>query len=315
MARFVEQRGRTGVARGGAAGRARAPSRAAASGADPDGHQARLFAQPAAPRLSGAAPQIAGACRSRSDWIEFAGGLVEIGHGGAGFAFDNETPRHKVWLEPFRLASRPVTCGEYLDFIDDGGYRGPNSGCRTGGRPYVPKAWEAPLYWRREDGGWSIFTLSGLRRLDPAEPIVTSAITKPKPMPNGPASGCRPRRNGRLRPRAFRSLAISPTAAISIRRRSLRRTLRLTPPRGRGRCSAMSGNGRRVPISPIRVFAPPRAQSANTTANLCVARWYCGAALPSPRRGTRERLIVISFRPRRAGLSPGCGLRRTVDAG
>src|SRR5689334_16390498 len=56
-------------------------------------------------------------------WIEFAGGLREIGHDGSGFAFDNEGPRHKVWLEPYRLASHPVSCGDYLDFIADGGYR------------------------------------------------------------------------------------------------------------------------------------------------------------------------------------------------
>jgi ergothioneine biosynthesis protein EgtB len=106
------------------------------------------------------------------DWVEFAGGLCEIGFAGAGFAFDNERPCHKVWLEPFRLASRPVTCGEYLEFIEDGGYRRPEFWLSDGWAAVGQHGWEAPLYWRREEGGaWSIFTLSGTRRLNPAEPI------------------------------------------------------------------------------------------------------------------------------------------------
>jgi ergothioneine biosynthesis protein EgtB len=106
------------------------------------------------------------------DWVEFAGGLCEIGHRGIGFAFDNETPRHKVWLEPFRLASRPVTCGEYCDFIEDGGYRRPEFWLSDGWVTVCQQGWQMPLYWRREEGGaWSIFTLSGCRRLSPAEPV------------------------------------------------------------------------------------------------------------------------------------------------
>jgi ergothioneine biosynthesis protein EgtB len=106
------------------------------------------------------------------EWLEFAGGLCEIGHQGTGFAFDNETPRHKVWLEPFRLASRPVTCGEYLDFIDDGGYRRPEFWLSDGWATVSRQGWQMPLYWRRDGGGaWSIFTLGGCRRLNPAEPV------------------------------------------------------------------------------------------------------------------------------------------------
>jgi ergothioneine biosynthesis protein EgtB len=106
-------------------------------------------------------------------WVEFTGGLCEIGHHGAGFAFDNETPRHKVWVEPFRLASRPVTCGEYRDFIEDGGYRRPEFWLSDGWAIACQQDWQMPLYWRREEenGAWSIFTLSGCRRLRPAEPV------------------------------------------------------------------------------------------------------------------------------------------------
>ena len=108
---------------------------------------------------------------SAKGWVEFAGGLVEIGHGGAGFAFDNEGPRHKVWLEPFRLASHPVSCGDYLEFIADGGYGRPDFWLSDGWATVQREGWQAPLYWRRYDDEWRIFTLSGERRIEPSEPV------------------------------------------------------------------------------------------------------------------------------------------------
>ncbi len=105
-------------------------------------------------------------------WHAVAGGLRQIGHGGAGFAFDNETPRHKVWLEPFRLACRLVTCGDYLAFIEAEGYRRPEFWLSEGWAAAQQQGWTAPLYWRREATGWSVFTLTGRRALDPAEPVV-----------------------------------------------------------------------------------------------------------------------------------------------
>jgi ergothioneine biosynthesis protein EgtB len=104
-------------------------------------------------------------------WLDFAGGLKEIGYQGTDFAFDNETPRHKVWLEPFRLAARPVTCGDYLEFIDEGGYTRPEFWLSDGWATVRQQGWEAPLYWQSEDAEWSIFTLSGRRRLNPGEPV------------------------------------------------------------------------------------------------------------------------------------------------
>jgi ergothioneine biosynthesis protein EgtB len=106
------------------------------------------------------------------EWAEFAGGLVEIGHAADGFAFDNETPRHRVWLEPFRLASRPVTCGEFAAFIAAGGYGEPEFWLSEGWAIVRQQGWEAPLYWHGADDGWRVFTLSGEKRLDPAEPVV-----------------------------------------------------------------------------------------------------------------------------------------------
>jgi ergothioneine biosynthesis protein EgtB len=109
--------------------------------------------------------------RPAGAWAEFAGGLEEIGHAAPGFAFDNEGPRHKVWVEPFRLAAHPVCCGEYLDFIADGGYRRPEFWLSEGWAAVQQQGWQAPLYWRCDEGEWRIFTLSGERPVDPAEPV------------------------------------------------------------------------------------------------------------------------------------------------
>ena len=102
-------------------------------------------------------------------WVDFEGGVHPIGHRGDGFAFDNETPRHEVLLSPYRLASRPVTCSEYADFIADGGYRRPEFWLSDGFALAQREAWNAPLYWH--DGG-RIFTLMGLRPRRPDEPVV-----------------------------------------------------------------------------------------------------------------------------------------------
>ncbi len=125
---------------------------------------------PLLPAYQAPQPQIA-APAAPAGWIDFAGGLVEVGHNGGGFAFDNETPRHKVWLEPFRLATHPVSCGEFLAFIEAGGYRHPEFWLSDGWATVRAEGWEAPLYWRRDDSGWSIFTLGGVRRLNPSEPV------------------------------------------------------------------------------------------------------------------------------------------------
>ena len=118
------------------------------------------------------APGPTGTGSLRCAWLGFPGGLRQIGHDGPGFAFDSEGPRHKVWLEPFRLASRPATCEEYLAFIEDGGYRRPTHWLSDGWAAAQAQGWEAPLYWRRDaSGGWRIFTLGGERALDPAEPL------------------------------------------------------------------------------------------------------------------------------------------------
>jgi ergothioneine biosynthesis protein EgtB len=104
-------------------------------------------------------------------WLDFEGGLVEMGHAGDGFAFDNEGPRHRTWVDPFALATRLVTCGEYAAFIDDGGYRRPEFWLSAGWDCVKQRDWQAPAYWHRDGDGWSVFTLSGLHAMRPDEPV------------------------------------------------------------------------------------------------------------------------------------------------
>jgi ergothioneine biosynthesis protein EgtB len=104
-------------------------------------------------------------------WREFEGGVVEIGHDGEGFAFDNESPRHHAYLEPYALADRPVTCGEWLEFIADGGYARAEFWLSEGWNTVMSEHWQAPLYWSMGDEGWEIFTLAGPRPVDPNEPV------------------------------------------------------------------------------------------------------------------------------------------------
>jgi ergothioneine biosynthesis protein EgtB len=96
-----------------------------------------------------------------ASWIHRDGGLVEVGHGGDGFCFDNEQPRHKVYLKPFELASRMVTCGEYLDFMRDGGYERAELWLSDGWETVKAQGWRAPLYWFEAEGEWRVFTLRG----------------------------------------------------------------------------------------------------------------------------------------------------------
>ncbi len=106
------------------------------------------------------------------DWYEFSAGIHEIGHAGPGFCFDNELPRHKVYLQDFRLASRLVTNAEYLAFIDAGGYQDPRLWLSDGWDWRVAQGRSHPLYWRRGEDGWQEFTLSGAQALDPSRPVV-----------------------------------------------------------------------------------------------------------------------------------------------
>jgi len=104
-------------------------------------------------------------------WVDNDGGLFEIGHAGGAFAFDNESPRHSVHLEPFSIAEGPVTCGRWLEFIDDGGYQRPELWLSDGWAAVQGSDWGSPLYWFEEGGAWQVFTLRGPRPVDPSETL------------------------------------------------------------------------------------------------------------------------------------------------
>ena len=111
-----------------------------------------------------------------SSWAEFPGGLVTIGNtgcSGAGgeFCFDNEGPVHSTYLEPFALARTPVTCADWLAFMDDGGYGRADLWLSEGWAAVNAGSWSCPGYWSRAGDAWELFTLNGPRPVDPAEPV------------------------------------------------------------------------------------------------------------------------------------------------
>ena len=120
-------------------------------------------------RLATAAPPL--------NWIEMPGGTARVGHAGEGFCFDNETPRHAVLLAPYRIADRLVTCGEYAQFISDGGYQRPQLWLSDGWAAVQAGGWRAPAYWiapgdpRAPAAHWQVFGLDGVRPLDPSAPV------------------------------------------------------------------------------------------------------------------------------------------------
>jgi ergothioneine biosynthesis protein EgtB len=106
-------------------------------------------------------------------WLNFKGGQVAIGHTGDGFAFDNESPRHEVLLQPYALATRPVNHGDWLLFMNDGGYRDPRWWMSAGWDWVQAQQLQAPLYWQPDGaGGWTNFTLHGRAPIDPHTPVV-----------------------------------------------------------------------------------------------------------------------------------------------
>ncbi len=112
-------------------------------------------------------------------WHSYSAGLCEVGHagaalgagGGVDFFFDNEGPRHQVWLADFALASRLVTNGEYLEFMQDGGYTRAELWLAEGWDAINAHHWRAPLYWQQRDGQWLHFTLHGLQPIAPSDPV------------------------------------------------------------------------------------------------------------------------------------------------
>ena len=106
------------------------------------------------------------------NWIQYEGGLKEIGFTGDGFFYDNEQPRHKAFLNDFNLASRLITNGEYIEFINSGAYDKDELWLSDGIATVRQNDWNAPLYWENKDGEWWHYTLQGFRKVILDEPVV-----------------------------------------------------------------------------------------------------------------------------------------------
>jgi ergothioneine biosynthesis protein EgtB len=130
-----------------------------------------FFSNPLRPAYAPAPRRSARAASPALELLPRDGGVVQIGAPAAGFAFDNERPRHREALSSHALASRPVTCREWLAFMEDGGYRRPELWLSDGWAAVERGGWAAPLYWEPDGAGFSVFTLSGSRPLDADEPV------------------------------------------------------------------------------------------------------------------------------------------------
>lgn len=132
-----------------------------------------FYANPLLPayRTSDATMPAPGKDAVGTQWLMFEAGLRDIGHAGEGFAYDNESPRHRVWLDAFSLAAHCVANADYLQFIAEGGYERPEYWLSDGWNTLREQGWSAPLYWEKIDGDWRQFTLAGMRQIDPAQPV------------------------------------------------------------------------------------------------------------------------------------------------
>lgn len=108
---------------------------------------------------------------TQTNWTSFQDGIYEFGYPGDEFCFDNELPRHQALVQRFELSNRLVTCGEYLDFMEDQGYSRPELWLSLGWQTVCDQQWTAPLYWRQSAGRWLEYTLAGVREVDPSQPV------------------------------------------------------------------------------------------------------------------------------------------------
>ncbi len=131
-----------------------------------------FYANPMRPAYRRGKPQRPSREPGALKWLDYEGGVADIGAGCRGFAFDNERPRHSVLIDGFALANRPILNGEFRHFIDDDGYRRPELWLSDGWDRIRDEQWSAPLYWEQSDGEWQVFTLCGMQRLDDARPLV-----------------------------------------------------------------------------------------------------------------------------------------------
>ncbi len=220
-------------------------------------------------------------------WVDVEGGLVEIGHRGAGFSFDNELPLHQVHLEPYRLADRLVTNAEWLAFMADGGYRRPELWLSDGWARVRAEGWEAPFYWTEVDGVWFEHTLHGTWPVEP----------RPAGLARQPLRGRRVRRLGRQAAPDRGRVGARRALCAPRRRRQPRRHRDVPSAAGRpvdgqrcARRTATVGSGPPRPTCPTRASTPrPGAigeYNGKFMSNQMVLRGGCAITSPGHTRAS-----------------------------
>ncbi len=248
------------------------------------------------------------------NWVSFAGGLRSIGHGSAGFAFDNEGPRHQVYAAAFALADRLVTNREYLEFVEDGGYERPEFWLSDGWYARTRNGWATPLYWESNKGERQEFTLEGMRALVLDEPVCHLSYYE--------ADAFARWAGARLPTEAEWEIAATPGESTPLG--NFLESGRFHPARPMDENKAlsgsapdnstvMSGNGRKAHTPPTPDFARQPGRLASTTASSCAISLFCGAVPAARRARTSGPPIAISSPPRPAGNSRASGWRVMSD--
>ena len=217
-------------------------------------------------------------------WLPFTGGLTEIGHHGEHFAFDNESPRHQVFLRPYQLASRLVSNREYLAFMADGGYSRHELWLSEGWDRVNQHGWQAPLNWREDQpgaGAWHEFTLHGLAALELDAPVCHVSFFE--------ADAYARWADARLPTEAEWEHAAASTGQPDARPEALVQTQVLHPqPASGSGLTQLFGSVWQWTASAYLGYPgsrPQQGRSANTTANSCATSLYCAAAHAPQRPG------------------------------
>ena len=199
------------------------------------------------------------------DFVAFDGGVYEIGHAGGGFAFDNEEPRHKAYVDRFLLANRLVTNGEYLAFMEDGGYRRPELWMSEGWATVQANEWSEPFYWERaaEADGWRHYTLAGMRDVDPREPVTHLSWYEADAYARWADARLPTEQEWEV------AAATQPIRGNFVEQDRLHPAPPTRRPRWAGscRCTATCGNGRAARTRRTPATSPRPARSASTTAS------------------------------------------------
>ena len=240
-------------------------------------------------------------------WLFFPGGLEWIGHGGDGFAFDNEGPRHRVHVEPFELASRAVTSGEFLAFMDDGGYNRPELWLSDGWNAVKAGQWIAPLYWESQGGRWWLSTLGGFRPVLEAEPVCHVSYYE--------ADAFARWAGARLPTESEWEVAANDQALEGTFLESGHfHPQAAAPGADMAQCFGDVWEWTGSPYTPYPGLRPRWGPWVSTTRSSCATSLSFVADRAPPRARTSGRLIVTSSSPRLAGSSRGYDWRKTHDS-